>query len=165
MSQDEIQHDVKAELARVREELAALKEREAIVLETKAQLEQLRDQESLVFERAEFFGGPIPPPEMVRQYNDIEPGLGSRLVDSFVTQQDHRRNLEREDQEFTHRSIQRDFGLVRLGQLLAWSVVVIFAVLIWFAIDRNQPESVKGLAAAVALVITALAAIRYFRPR
>lgn len=44
---------------------------------------------------AEAFSGPLPPPRMLREYDSIVPGFAQTLLDQFVAQGDHRRQLEK----------------------------------------------------------------------
>ena len=51
----------------------------------------------LVSQRQQFtvaFSGPLPPPEVLRQYNEIVPGLASRIVAQAEAQTAHRISLE-----------------------------------------------------------------------
>jgi len=43
----------------------------------------------------QYFSGPLPPPELLRQYDEIVPGFAQTIVDQFVAQGDHRRELEK----------------------------------------------------------------------
>lgn len=41
------------------------------------------------------FKGPLPPPEVLRQYDDVQPGLVDQIVKMAVDEQSHRHNMER----------------------------------------------------------------------
>jgi len=43
------------------------------------------------------FSGPLPPPEMLRAYNEAEPGLASRIIQMAETEAQHRREIERQE--------------------------------------------------------------------
>ncbi len=43
----------------------------------------------------ESFRGPLPPPHILRQYNEIVPGSAKRLLEEAWTQGSHRQHLER----------------------------------------------------------------------
>jgi len=39
--------------------------------------------------------GPLPPPEILQKYNQVEPGLAERIVSMVEKQSEHRRSLEK----------------------------------------------------------------------
>ncbi|KGF06839.1 hypothetical protein HMPREF1634_07440 [Tissierellia bacterium S7-1-4] len=45
-------------------------------------------------QRTEMFSGPLPHPEIIRQYDEICPGTAEKIVDSFVKQTNHRIDME-----------------------------------------------------------------------
>src|SRR4051794_26305738 len=45
--------------------------------------------------QAEFYSGPLPNPDMLREYEDVLPGLAEKIVSQFEEQGRHRRWLER----------------------------------------------------------------------
>lgn len=47
------------------------------------------------FRRMEAYLGPLPPPDILRQFDEIVPGSASRIIDQFTFQGDHRRELEK----------------------------------------------------------------------
>lgn len=51
--------------------------------------------EVLTFIGSKFFSGPLPPPDLLKQYDEIVPGCAKTLIDQFVAQGDHRRMLEK----------------------------------------------------------------------
>jgi uncharacterized membrane protein len=46
-------------------------------------------------ERAERFGGPLPHPEVLRQYDEIVPGAANRILLMAEQQEQHRHSLEK----------------------------------------------------------------------
>ena len=44
---------------------------------------------------AQEFGGPLPPPSILREYDDVIPGMGEKLVQGFHDEMAHRRELEK----------------------------------------------------------------------
>lgn len=50
----------------------------------------------LHLQRSEFYAGPFPSPEMLRKYNEIDPGLVNRIFDYAERDQEHRHSIERE---------------------------------------------------------------------
>lgn len=50
--------------------------------------------EAIRLVRAELYVGPLPPPEMMREYEDILPGASERIFVQFEEQGRHRRRIE-----------------------------------------------------------------------
>ncbi|NMA17920.1 MAG: DUF2335 domain-containing protein [Clostridiaceae bacterium] len=76
----------------------------ADVLPEEGVLERISDEDSEVAEEIitalrmevrKHFRGPLPPPEMLAEYEKIQPGLADRIVKMAEKQQDHRISLER----------------------------------------------------------------------
>jgi uncharacterized membrane protein len=67
------------------------------------------------------FSGPIPPPSLLRAYEDATPGLADRIVKMAETQEAHRHSLEK-------LVIQSDIVQARLG-LVAGFIVSMTAVI------------------------------------
>lgn len=68
---------------------------------------------------AEAYQGPLPHPDMLRQFNEVLPGLAERIISQWETQSAHRQNLEQ-------RTIQNDILLSRLGLAAAFIVAILF---------------------------------------
>lgn len=49
----------------------------------------------LAFSRTTSYSGPIPPPAMLKEYDDAVPGAASRILDLAERQADHRMDLEK----------------------------------------------------------------------
>lgn len=43
---------------------------------------------------SEYFKGPLPPPEYLRQYDEISPGAAKNMIDAGIRQTDHRISIE-----------------------------------------------------------------------
>lgn len=65
----------------------ALTEAVAEVLESRPEL--------ITLIGSQYFSGPLPPPEILKQYDEIVPGFAQTIVDQFVAQGEHRRQLEK----------------------------------------------------------------------
>lgn len=57
----------------------------------KMQREQSRN---VAVEVRQEFNGPIPPPEILAQYDNIMPGLGQKIIDQFLSETAHRHDVE-----------------------------------------------------------------------
>lgn len=72
---------------------------EAIPEEKREELIQQISEYSLHVEHV--FSGPLPPPKMIKEYQQIVPGNGEIIFDSFVQQQKHRIEMEKQSQQNT----------------------------------------------------------------
>jgi len=88
-------------------------------------IQQLLDQmfvegSEISIEQFSSFRGPMPPPEMLAHYNQIHAGFADALLNDFVEQGKHRRNLE-------DKAVTGQLKESRRGQVFAFilSVIVI----------------------------------------
>lgn len=70
--------------------------------------------------RTEQFKGPLPPPEILRQYNAIVPGAAKSIIDSFVNEGKHRR--DQQDRQVTMCEVwaREDIRLQKRGQIFGF---------------------------------------------
>jgi len=66
-----------------------------------------------------FYRGPLPPPEMLRAYDEIVPGAAERILTQFERQSEHRREIER---KIVSNIARRDMGSMVLAGLLVVAV-------------------------------------------
>ena len=104
---------------------------------------------ALAVSRSEFtaFSGPIPPPDLLKQYDEIEPGRAARLLNLAEDQSRHRMELEK---KIVDSDIRRSWA----G--LAGGLVVCLAVVAVGALAVTQSQAVAGSTMIVG-AITALA--------
>lgn len=96
--------------------------------------------------RAEFFEGPLPPPDTLAEYDNICPGAASRILAMAESQSQHRQELEKRVVLSNCRS--QDRGPI-FGFLLAAGVIAIGGYLVLGG------KEISGLVA----LVTALAAV------
>ena len=63
----------------------------------------------------EQYSGPLPHPEIMRQYDSIVPGLANRIIHQFEEQSKHRRELEQ-------KVIKSDLVMERLGLIFGFII-------------------------------------------
>lgn len=90
------------------------------------------------------YQGPIPPPQMLADYDNMVPGLADRIVRKWEEQQDHRRKLERA-------VVERDEG--RMDRSQKYALVVALAGLGMAAVLGLAGASpwIAGVVAVVAV--------------
>lgn len=71
-----------------------------------------------------FYRGPIPPPGMLRQFNDVVPGAAKQIMEDAHAEHLHRREMERIDLEHAHdmdrRQLKAAVWQSRAGQVIAF---------------------------------------------
>jgi uncharacterized membrane protein len=93
------------------------------------------------------FSGPLPPPEVLRRYDEVQPGLASRIV-----------SMAEKEQTFRHGIVEKQInGVTRSttrGQYLAFAVVVVMASAAGYVAHLGYPKTAGGIGGAtlVALV-------------
>lgn len=53
-----------------------------------------RQKQEITAMKAEMYSGPLPHPDIIRQYDEISPGAAEKIFDSFVRQNEHRIEME-----------------------------------------------------------------------
>lgn len=71
------------------------------------------------------FQGPLPPPELLSQYNDIEPGLADRIVAMAEKESMHRRKMEEKTLTAEIEAHNKTMIERRLGQIFGFLIGVI----------------------------------------
>ena len=84
---------------------------------------------------AESFSGPLPPPSMLSQYNQIVPGAAERIIAMAERQAQHRQNIE-------NKVIDSDIGNSRLG--LHYGLIIGLAAVIGGTICILSGHEIAG---------------------
>ncbi len=98
-----------------------------------------------IIEQQKFFAGPIPSPEVMQEYKDIDPGLPDRIMTMAEKQQAHRTAMERREQKIY------PFLLV-FGQLLGFFLGIVALLGGFYLISINKDA--QGIATLVGSVAT-----------
>ena len=85
------------------------------------------------------FEGPLPPPSILAQYDQVAPGAAERILGMAERQSSHRIALEA-------RVVSSDVVRSYLGLLLGFVVVIVFGVIAWDLIkdDHTIPGTFLG---------------------
>ncbi|MCE2395310.1 DUF2335 domain-containing protein [Candidatus Poribacteria bacterium] len=96
---------------------------------------------------SEKFAGPIPPPPVMKQYEDILPGSADRILKMAENQSEHRQWIEKKKLSFSNRE-------VHLGQVLGFAIGVIAIITGGYTALNGAPISggFIGTAGVVGLV-------------
>jgi uncharacterized membrane protein len=109
--------------------------------------------------RAEVHSGPIPDPESLAKYGDLDPGLPSRIVGMAESQLAHRQTEERERRMQVTQENSRLLNQGDRGQHYALIVVLSVLALAALALVMNNP---KTAVAIVSIDIVSVAALFLF---
>lgn len=70
------------------------------------------------------YQSPLPPPEVLQKYNQIQPGLVEKIIELTETQANHRRALEDKQLEAQVQHWERRDREAKLGQIFAFIISV-----------------------------------------
>lgn len=94
-----------------------------------SQVEKMpHDQRNLAISKLEMYSGPIPHPDILERYNQIDPGAGKLIIDNGVAESEHRRSIESKAIEYSRRDRQRRDWM---GFVIALVIVFVGALLIY----------------------------------
>ncbi|EAA7556099.1 DUF2335 domain-containing protein [Salmonella enterica] len=98
------------------------------------------------------FQGPVPPPAMLKEYNDVIPGLANRLIELTEKEQSHRHSIESYNVKISKR-----------GQIMSFFVVliIIFAAIL-FGLNGNTVLAGILVGIDLAALVTAFIAGKYY---
>ncbi len=90
------------------------------------------------------YSGPIPSPELLQQFNLVEPGLANRIVAMTEMEGDHRRAMEMKSLDAEIALKHRGFDQVRRGQFFGFAIGTI-TLLLGAYMATNGASIVGGL--------------------
>ncbi len=102
---------------------------EKVEAEAGIEPEKARQIVRIVRERMAAYSGPIPHPELLEAYNRLSPGLGTKLAEDHLIQQEHDRQCDREAIQLAKCDSTRKDGWLRYagrGQALGFVSQIIF---------------------------------------
>ena len=74
---------------------AATADQQVVVLTPETVQEAAKQNAPLTITLTAAHSGPLPPPAMLREYNQVIPGLGDAIVNEFKAETSHRRSTQR----------------------------------------------------------------------
>jgi uncharacterized membrane protein len=101
------------------------------------------------------FSGPLPHPDVLRQYDLVVPGAARSIMQSFLQQGEHRRGLEAREAAMLEDWANADIKLQKRGQFFGFSlgVIGIGGGLIAAVMGAPASGTIVGGASLVAIVI------------
>ena len=116
------------EVVTQKEELKDIEYPDKVILNAVPESKKEEVKEALMVMRSEMYSGPIPPPEALARYEEIQPGAADRILKMAEKQQEHRMVLET-------KAIGGQVDQSKRGQLFGFILVfVCIAVAVFFAV-------------------------------
>lgn len=110
------------------EELKDIECPDKVILNAVPENKREEVKEALMVMRSEMYSGPIPPPEALARYEEVQPGAADRILTMAEKQQEHRMALET-------KAIGGQVDQSKRGQLFGFILVfVCIAVAVFFAV-------------------------------
>lgn len=110
-----------------------------------------RVHQGALFGQVETYSGPLPPPEILERYDIVVPGMAQALLDGYVAQGDHRREVEK-------KVVEQQLQQANRGQWMAFGLGALAIGLAGIAIILGR--EIYGLVALVASLGTFLTIFR-----
>jgi uncharacterized membrane protein len=79
----------------------------------------LSPDERRIVAAAASFSGPLPPPETLKRYDDVVPGLAAKIVDQWTSETAHRRATITAIRETDHAAMEAYYSSDQRGQTFA----------------------------------------------
>ncbi len=87
------------------------------------------------------FSGPLPHPEILRQYDELAPGLSERIVRMAEQEGEHRRELENEAVEIERVKVEYAWREVVVGQVFALVIALSGIIAGGIVAVKGQPAA------------------------
>ena len=102
------------------------------------------------------WAGPLPPPSLLAEYDAIVPGFAERLLSNYEQEGEHRRSLERADQEVESESIRANADSNKRGQTFGLVVAALGFVTCIFLAYLGYEEPATSVAKYCIVSLTAV---------
>lgn len=87
--------------------------------------DERRSGDVVAFQHTQVFRGQIPPPEALREYEAISPGITGRLLDEVEREAIHRRAAENQQLSASEAFLTKAAGRLHEGQRLAFGLILV----------------------------------------
>ncbi|WP_304455681.1 DUF2335 domain-containing protein [Nocardiopsis sp. YSL2] len=102
--------------------------------------------------------GPLPQPSILREYDEILPGLADRIVSMAESEQKHRHRIDEVDSRMP-------FEIAKRGQRYGMTSVILVISLSAILVFLGHPTAAVGLASAVLVALAAVFVTGQFSSR
>ena len=100
------------------------------------------------------YGSPLPPPDLLNQYESIFPGLKDKIVSMIEDESNHRRGMEKVLLQLNQDQILGDNERQSRGQWFAFGIAIVFAVSACYCayLDQRTIGGILGGSTLISLV-------------
>jgi uncharacterized membrane protein len=109
------------------------------------------------------FSGPLPPPSLLAQYDEIVPGAAERIIKAFEAEVAHRHEMERSLVDAETKVYKSTITEIRTGQALAFVLSLFFLAAGTFLVHggKQWPGTILGGTGLVGIVSAFLTSRKY----
>ena len=123
------------------------------------------DEAHLLAKRSEY-SGPIPPPDQLREFEQVCPGAAQTLIDNYRAESEHRREIERQAIEVQRRELEQDRKERTTGQWMGFVLVPLVLVAVVLLGWMGESKAAIALATiGIGTILGALIAGKYLGPK
>lgn len=94
----------------------------------------------------EQYSGPLPPPRLLREFEEAVPGSAAKILDNWRDESAHRRQLERVESESARDGLLRQLAFQARGQWCALTVALSGFGLAGYALHLGYPKTAATIA-------------------
>ena len=113
---------------------------------------------TMQLEMSRSFSGPLPPPDLFRQYEEASPGTGKEIVEMAKAQRTHDHEMERRAHEIVRDHLPRRENTLRWAMALITFIAVIaiaaFSFTVYWEAATWEPYGVGGFLAFWPIALT-----------
>lgn len=89
----------------------------------------------------EEYRGPLPPPRLLREFDEAVPGSAAKIIANWQDEGSHRRQLERDESDSARDGLRRQLGFQARGQWFALTVALAGFVVAGYALRLGHPAA------------------------
>lgn len=108
------------------------------------------------------YQGPIPPPEVLAKFDEIEPGIANRIIGMAEKDAEHVRKVREKSLDNDAKKVEREARIVRKGQNFSFILTVVFLILSFVLIFAGI-KITGSIFASIAVVVIALSLLQPFK--
>jgi uncharacterized membrane protein len=120
--------------------------------------------QQITVSQQKLYQGPIPEPDELQKYEDIQPGFAERLLQMAEKEQQHRHQKENNLIVTSDLQHQRDNNTFRFGQICALIAVALVVGLCVYSFYLGNAEQAKTIAVSVIIGLAGVFALRKLVP-
>jgi len=105
----------------------------------------------------QMYSSPYPPPELVRQFNDIKPGAAEEILAVAISQIRHQQEIELRNLKINEINIRQEFNITIIGQITSFlTILICIGACVYLAIKDKPIQSLGPILASLAVIVGAI---------